>query len=148
MIVFDLCCDKGHAFEGWFGSFSVFQDQCARDMVSCPVCGSTTIVRKPSAPYVNTRSMGEHKDKPSSVVKPFTEPPPPEAVAAVLDMLRKAARQSEDVGERFPEEARRIHYGETEARSIKGKASHDDLDELIDEGIMVLPVPPDETDLH
>ncbi len=70
----------------------------------------------------------------------------PEA-AVVMALLRRMARESEDVGERFPEEARRIHYGEAEARSIRGQAAREDLEELLEEGIMVLPVPGDE-DLH
>lgn len=63
-------------------------------------------------------------------------------------MLRLAGKNSEDVGERFPEEARRIHYGETDQRAIRGKASGDDVQELLEEGILVLPVPPDEDSLH
>jgi len=69
-------------------------------------------------------------------------------MAAMMAMLRKAGKASEDVGDRFPEEARRIHYGESESRSIKGKATQNDLGDLLEEGIMVLPLPPDETDLH
>lgn len=147
MIVLDLCCEHGHTFEGWFASASAFQDQCSRGLVSCPVCGVTQIVRKPSAPYINTRSHAAPDSQ---------QPAPPhhptgaatETVAAVIQALRQVAKLSEDVGQRFPEEARRIHYGETEARSIKGKASPDQMNELLEEGIMVMPLPPDETDLH
>ena len=65
-----------------------------------------------------------------------------------MDVLRKAASQSEDVGERFPDEARRIHYGDAEQRAIRGKARQDELIELMEEGIPILPVPPDKDDLH
>ena len=71
-----------------------------------------------------------------------------DAAAMLTALLRIAARHSEDVGERFPEEARRMHHGETEARSIRGHASGEEVRELLEEGILVMPVPPDESDLH
>ena len=72
----------------------------------------------------------------------------PAAAAAVLQVLRHMSRNAEDVGQRLPEEARRIHYGEAEARDIRGKASAEEVEELLDEGIMVLPVPPGEDEVH
>lgn len=149
MIVLNLCCDKEHLFEGWFGSAEAYDEQRSRHLVACPLCGSTAIDRRPSAPYVQTRPA----TTPAASAKPATDagsdaPVPAEAVATLMKLLRRAARQSEDVGETFPEEARRIHYGESEARNIRGQASRDELGELLDEGIMVLPVPPDEGDLH
>lgn len=156
MIVLDLCCEHEHAFEGWFASSSAFESQLDRGLVACPVCASTKIVRKPSAPYVNTRSavaspptrkQADQPTKAAPVSTPATASTP-EAVAAVIKALRQMASSSEDVGKRFPDEARRIHYGETEARSIKGQASADDVGELIEEGIMVVPLPPDESDMH
>lgn len=148
MIVIDLCCDREHRFEGWFASADAFDSQSAGGQVSCPVCGSANVQRLPSAPYVQTRAavreLPARQDHPPA---PPEAPLPPAAVDMLKSMLRQAARHAEDVGERFPEEARRMHYGETETRSIRGAASRDDLGELIEEGIMVLPVPPDE-DLH
>jgi hypothetical protein len=139
MIVLDLRCHQDHRFEGWFGSSDAFEEQCARGLVSCPSCGSTDIERLPSAPYVQTRAA---PTKPSVPV-----PAPAEARALAIAALRRLSRQAEDVGDRFPEEARRMHYGHSEARSIRGDASRDEVGELLEEGIMVLPVPPDE-DLH
>lgn len=147
MIVLNLSCDREHLFEGWFASASAFEDQCAQRRVECPVCGSTDIARRPTAPYVNTGVASRAEDRPK-VPSGATPRVSAEAVATAISMLRMAAKKSEDVGERFPEEARRIHYGEIDARSIKGKASPDDVSELLEEGILVLPVPPDETDLH
>ncbi|NLF54282.1 MAG: DUF1178 family protein [Thauera phenolivorans] len=164
MIVLDLRCDHNHRFEGWFGSADAFAEQCARGLVSCPECGSTAIDRLPSAPYVQTRQPqppAAQPDKPRSAVperasagappsaaRPFAAPPAAEAaIAFAVAALRRMSRDAEDVGERFPDEARRIHYGEIEARSIRGQASRDELGELLEEGITVLPVPPDE-DLH
>ncbi len=158
MIVLDLSCENDHAFEGWFASASAFESQLERRLVECPVCSSTQVVRKLSAPYVNTRSSAARlpaQRPPSEPAKtapapaPVSVPPPTqEAVVAVMKVLRQMASSSEDVGKRFSEEARRIHYGEAEARSIKGQASADDVGELIEEGIMVVPLPPDESDLH
>ncbi len=157
MIVLNLSCDNDHVFEGWFASANAFDAQHAAGQVACPNCGSTEVTRRPSAPYVNTR-IGERDSRSTTPLKVRSDassgaqtPTPvlsPDQIATTLALLRLAAKQSEDVGERFPEEARRIHYGESNPRSIKGKASADDLGELLDEGILVLPVPPEETELH
>lgn len=137
MIVLDLCCDHDHRFEAWFASKDAFEQQQGRALVSCPHCGSSEIRRLPSAPYVQTSS---HAAPPA---------PSPQAIAArLVDALRQAARRSEDVGERFVDEARRIHSGAAEERAIRGQASRSDVIELMDEGIPVLPVPPDKDDLH
>lgn len=144
----DLCCERDHRFEGWFASTDAFDNQCASGLVSCPVCGTGKIQRLPSAPYVQTRSAARQLPVPANNSTSATEAPLPAAAVEMLkSVLREAARKAEDVGERFPDEARRMHYGETETRSIRGAASRDELGELIDEGIMVLPVPP-EDDLH
>lgn len=161
MIVLDLRCDRNHRFEGWFGSADAFAEQCKRGLVCCPECGSTAVDRLPSAPYVQTRQpppAAQPVDTRTSVPEraPAGAPPtpgtlaPPAAEAAIafaIAALRRISRDAEDVGARFPDEARRIHYGEIEARSIRGQASRDELGELLEEGITVLPVPPDE-DLH
>ena len=147
MIVLDLCCNKDHRFEGWFASASAFEDQQVRNLVSCPVCASTTLRRLPSAPYVHTGSVAA-APPPSTAARAASAPTSPATAAAVLQRLRHMSRHAENVGERLPEEARRIHYGETEARDIRGQASTEDVEALLDEGIMVLPLPPPEDDLH
>lgn len=139
MIVLDLCCDHEHRFEAWFASSEAFDTQLAAGLVSCPHCDSRQVRRLPSAPYVQT----------SSHSAPARPQPDPKVIAArLIKALRAAASQSEDVGERFADEARRIHHGEAEERAIRGQASSADLLELIDEGIPILPVPPDKDDLH
>jgi len=153
MIVLDLHCTNEHRFEGWFGSAAAFEEQLARDLVSCPVCGTTKIRRLPSAPYVRTGHALVEKPAAARAIQPVQAPtsppaPPPEAVARLMAQLRGMARGAENVGERLPEEARRIHYGETAARDIRGSASADEVEALLDEGILVLPVPPAEEDLH
>lgn len=145
MIVLNLSCEREHLFEGWFASASAFESQCAAGQVSCPVCGSMAITRRPTAPYVNTRGA-------SGTVKPRRDDSTgksqnPDAVAMAMAMLRKLGRESEDVGERFAAEARRIHHGEADSRNIRGRASRDEFGELVEEGIMVLPLPSDE-DVH
>lgn len=153
MIVLNLSCDREHLFEGWFASSAAFEAQRERGQVACPMCGSSAITRRPSAPYVNrgaaapaTASAVQSSSANSSPADPVAASTP-EALATALAMLRRIGKLSEDVGERFPEEARRIHNGDSEARNIKGRATRDDIGELIDEGIMVLPLLADE-DLH
>ena len=152
MIVLDLHCSNEHRFEGWFGSAAAFEEQLARALVSCPVCGSTAIRRLPSAPYVQTGQAATAASPAARAVQAVNaappSAPPPEALARLMTQLRGMARSAEDVGERLPEEARRIHYGETEARDIRGSASADEVESLLEEGILVLPVPPAEEDLH
>ena len=136
MIVLDLRCENGHRFEGWFASADAFREQERRGLVHCPHCGSESVGTLPSAPHL---------------VRGAAEPPPPpapgEKAATLLHRaLAQIARQAENVGKRFPEEARRIHYDEAPARSIRGIATPDQTHELLDEGILVLPapVPPDD----
>ncbi|ENO85706.1 DUF1178 family protein [Thauera linaloolentis] len=154
MIVLDLCCNLDHRFEGWFASADAFEEQCVRKLVSCPACGTTSVRRLPSAPYVQTRHAVP--DASSSVTGPAVPAPAvleadaiePPAAANMLQMLRHMSRNAENVGDRLPEEARRIHYGEAEVRDIRGKASAEDVEELLDEGILILPLPPGEDEVH
>lgn len=152
MIVLDLCCDKDHRFEGWFGSTEAFEDQLARGLLSCPVCSATAVRRLPSAPYVQTRHAALATTSAAASLEAAAPAPAPAApnpaAAAVMGLLRRLAREAEDVGERLPEEARRIHYGEAEARSIRGAASRDEIGELLEEGILVMPVLPPDDELH
>lgn len=154
MIVIDLHCTNGHHFEGWFGSATAFEEQLARRLVSCPVCGATAVRRLPSAPYVQTghataeKSSAIRAPQPAAAAQAPAVLPAPEALVRLMTQLRGMARSAEDVGERLPEEARRMHYGETEARDIRGSASADEVESLLEEGILVLPVPPAEEDLH
>lgn len=135
MIVLNLLCSNGHRFEGWFASTEAFRAQSARALVHCPQCRASEVSQLPSAPHV------------ARGTDPVRSPAPPAPEALTLHKaLAAMARNAENVGERFPEEARRIHYDEAPARTIRGVASHDETRELLDEGILVLPapVPPDE----
>ena len=133
MKVLDLHCSHAHGFEGWFGSEDDFQSQLARGLVECPMCGDTAITKRLSAPRLN---LGASEPKRKDVVAPDAK-----LQAEWLQMVRKVMASTEDVGERFAEEARRIHYGEVEERAIRGQASREETLSLLDEGIGVLPLP-------
>ena len=143
MIVFNLHCREGHRFEGWFGSAKDFASQRKRGLLSCPSCGSTQIERGLSAPRLN---MGAQEPKPAPQKTPDMEGKDPFAVAQMLysRMLDEILTKSEDVGAKFPEEARKIFYQEAAGRAIRGQATQAEHEELLDEGIPVarFPVPP------
>lgn len=154
MKVLDLQCEAGHGFEGWFGSESDYLDQRSRGLVSCPVCGSGSVRRLPSAPRLNLshgeRRRPESQDPaatPASVktVTPASSRPSPDArvamEAAYLQAVRHVLANTEDVGTRFAEEARRIHHGEAEDRRIRGRTSPEEARALADEGIEVMSLP-------
>jgi len=149
MIVFDLLCGEGHRFEGWFGSAADFDSQRGRKLLSCPSCGSANVSRVPSAARVN---LGAPEPKPATqpaktpAKTPDMEGKDPFAVAQMLysRMLDELLTKSEDVGREFPSEARKIFYKEASARAIRGQATNEEHQDLVDEGIPVarLPVPP------
>ena len=153
MKVLNLRCSLDHGFEGWFASEDDFLGQQARGAVECPLCGDKTITRLPSAPRLNLSGARE----PSAAVAPPAAAPAAAEGAAInvagpaladlqalwLKAVHHVLSTTEDVGERFPEEARRIHYGETEHRGIRGQASSEERAALAEEGIdvMALPIP-------
>jgi hypothetical protein len=147
--VFNLRCEQGHGFEGWFSSEDDYLSQTARGLLNCPICDSAKVERLPSAPRLN---LGEHRaprEASPSATETAAAPQSPEggAVAALqaqyLQMVRQVLAHTEDVGEKFPEEVRRIHYGESEHRNIRGQADAEQREALREEGIEVfsLPIP-------
>ena len=149
MIVFDLLCGDGHRFEGWFGSAADFSAQKERRQLACPSCGSQEVQRVPSASRVNLGAEPPKPTKPAPTAPartPEMEGKDPFAIAQMLysRMLDELFTKTEDVGKRFPAEARKIFYDEAPARAIRGEASDEEHEELLDEGIPVarLPVPP------
>ncbi|HMX15444.1 MAG TPA: DUF1178 family protein [Rhodocyclaceae bacterium] len=138
MIVLNLRCRNLHDFEGWFASSEAFADQQARGLVTCPSCGDAEITRLPAAAHIATGAAEE-----TSVRSAAQDPAA--AVAAqmgeALAALRRIVARTENVGRRFPDEARKIHYGEAPKRDIRGKATPDEARELEEEGIDVLPLP-------
>lgn len=139
MKVFNLCCDQDHKFEGWFASGEEFDRQSEAALIECPVCASTDVHKLLSAPRLNLGGPVEASD--SSSKEPVAMPNDESMRSMMLQIARHVAANSEDVGERFPEEARRIHYDEAPKRSIRGMASKEEAAELKDEGIEVMPVP-------
>ena len=140
MIIFDLLCGNGHSFEGWFASGAEFDRQKEARLVSCPVCDGSDIERRPSA-KVRVAKAAVAKPAPAPVTAARGEAIaglPPELLAKLRDVVRN----TEDVGERFPEEARKIHYDEAPPRSIRGQASREEAEALAEEGIDFSQLPP------
>jgi hypothetical protein len=131
MKVLDLRCANGHRFEGWFASDEDFMEQNGSGLVECPLCADKLVTRLPSAPRLNL----------SSAAAEAAPARPADLQAAWMKAVRHVIANTENVGERFAEEARRIHYGEAQQRGIRGQASHEDRQALEDEGIEVHPLP-------
>jgi hypothetical protein len=141
MIVFNLSCSNDHRFEGWFASAADFERQQQSSLLSCPLCGSSKVVKVLHAPYVNTggsskppENESRAKDAPGQYANVSDE------LAQLIDHL---IANTEDVGDSFPEEARRIHYQEAPERKIRGSASSEEVRDMREEGIevMALPIP-------
>jgi hypothetical protein len=144
MKVLDLQCTHQHSFEGWFASEDDFQGQLASGLVECPICGDAAITKKLSAPRLNlgaARDVAENASTVPAKTEVMAAPQDPQLQAAWMKMVRHVMANTEDVGEKFAEEARRIHYGETEERGIRGQASREETEALLEEGIGVLPLP-------
>ncbi|WP_338245037.1 DUF1178 family protein [Aurantiacibacter hainanensis] len=148
MIVFDLSCDQGHRFEGWFRSSDDFASQKERGLVACPQCGSQAVSKAPMAPAVgkkgNQQSLQRGKARGGKNKGVSNFPLTPE-VAAALDQLAKAQAKALEnstwVGKNFVEQSRAMHYGEREHEAIHGEASVEEAKELLDEGVPVAPLP-------
>ncbi len=147
MKVLNLQCSHGHAFEGWFASHDDFESQRGRGLLTCPVCNDAEIAKMPSAPRLN---LGH--DAPAAALSAAASPAqapaqevaqmtPQHLQAAWMKMVRHVMVNTEDVGARFAEEARKIHYGEAEHRNIRGQASREETESLLDEGVEILPLP-------
>lgn len=143
MICFSLLCANEHGFEGWFRDGATFERQAADGSIACPSCGDTAVRKALMAPAV-VRSSSRAVTAPESA-KPPADMPDHVKAAMMVAMLRKlrehVEKNFENVGERFPEEARRIHYGDAEEREIYGQASPDEAKELVEEGIAVRLLP-------
>ncbi|MCX7241309.1 MAG: DUF1178 family protein [Burkholderiales bacterium] len=154
MKVLDLQCAHGHTFEGWFASEDDFVSQTQRAMVQCPVCGNPEVVKKLSAPRLNLAHSTDRDERAErtaqqdrtegadQTVPMATKAGAEQALLATwLSMARQVLASTDDVGSRFAEEARKMHYQEIEARSIRGTATPDEARSLVDEGIDVIALP-------
>jgi hypothetical protein len=144
MKVLNLRCANGHGFEGWFASVGDFLTQNGGGLIECPLCADHVISRLPSAPRLNLSGAREPVEPapPAPVPAPAPQPPPAGALQALwLQAVQQVLRDTEDVGERFTEEARRIHYGEARQRGIRGQADAEQRAALAEEGIEVMALP-------
>jgi hypothetical protein len=170
MKVLDLQCAHHHVFEGWFGSEDDYQSQLTRGLLTCPMCGDASVTKKLSAPRLNLNTTRGERDvaahsvsvsndadaqavattvKPTAPAAPVALPSlqevanlePAQLQAALLKMVRHVVANTEDVGDSFPEEARKMHYGEAKTRNIRGHATPEETEALMDEGIAVMPLP-------
>ncbi|WP_438393464.1 DUF1178 family protein [Caballeronia sp. DA-9] len=149
MKVLDLKCSHDHRFEGWFASADEFESQLSRKLVACPVCSSIEVSRMPSAPRLNlstSRTGRTEQPSDSTSVAQAAQPQQPaenamQAQARALHFMREILAKTENVGDRFAEEARRMHYDEAPARNIRGVATPEDAHALMEEGIDVMPLP-------
>ena len=158
MIRYALACDKGHAFESWFQGSAAYDKQVKRGLVTCPICNSAKVEKTIMAPRVSgakKRDAAPAQEPRALAPEPAPEAPGPVAMVSpqerefrkkLKELREHLVKNADYVGQRFPEEARKMHYGETEHRSIYGEASPDQAKELHEEGIEFHPLPvlPDE----
>jgi hypothetical protein len=158
MIKYPLICDRKHEFESWFADSAAFDKQAKRKLVACPVCDSVKVEKAIMAPRVAAKKGRVPIEMPAPAADaPATAAPASAPVAMISpieqefraklkELREQLVKNSDNVGEKFPEEARKMHYGETEHRSIYGVASPDEAKELLEEGIECHPLPvlPDE----
>lgn len=135
MIRYGLSCENGHGFEGWFGSAGDFDRQQQMGLVSCPSCGSVHVAKQLMAPSLSTARGKEHRQE--LVMQAGQR----EMVKRLREMVSTIRANAEDVGDRFPEEARKIHYGEAEERGLIGRATPQEARELLEEGVEIAPLP-------
>jgi hypothetical protein len=149
MIRYNLRCDAGHAFESWFQNSSAYELQEKRKLVGCPACGSTNVERAIMAPQIVSKKKDRAEPAPAA---PATEVAAPASTPLMMAQERELraklkelrdhiVKNADNVGERFPNEARKMHYGELEHRPIYGEASPEEARSLIDEGVEVSPLP-------
>ncbi len=150
MKVLDLRCGVGHVFEGWFASEEDYGSQRERGLLDCPVCGNAEVMRLPSAPRLNL--SGARAPEPARATEPApvggaAAAPATEmavhgnAAARFVEAVAELLKNTQDVGPRFAEEARRIHYGESDAKAIRGQTTPQEREALADEGIEVFTLP-------
>jgi hypothetical protein len=140
MKVLNLRCSNGHGFEGWFASDEEFMEQNGGGQLQCPLCADSVVTRLPSAPRLNLSGAREaaSSERAVTTVPAAADPQAAELQAMWLKAVRHVLAHTEDVGQRFAEEARRIHYGEVPERGIRGQVSSEQREELADEGIEII----------
>ncbi len=145
MVVYDLICEQEHQFEGWFPSADGYEEQAAGQQISCPVCSTTKVVKLPHACAIHTKKVKKNKQPRRSKApsRPLTEA---EAKEALLHVHHYVRENFEDVGSRFPEEARKQFHGEVEKKAIYGTATSEERGELDSDGVPYATLPKPELD--
>jgi hypothetical protein len=151
MIHYALICNKGHDFESWFQNSAAFDKQAKRGLVTCPHCGTANVEKAIMAPRPSSR---KHSHAPAQAEAPAPAAPPPENASVAMispqehefraklrELRQHLTKNADNVGTKFPEQARKMHYGEIEHRSIYGEASPKDAKDLAEEGIEFHPLP-------
>ncbi len=145
MIVFDLRCRKDHVFEAYFADSATYEAQVKRGEIACPVCGDSKIAKAPMAPNIAVSGKAKGETVPAKAPDRQRTPPPPAEMAQAIATLRKMRsfieQNFDHVGKRFPEEARKIHYGDVERRNIYGDATREEAGSLEEEGIEIGEIP-------
>ncbi|MEL6436548.1 MAG: DUF1178 family protein [Pseudomonadota bacterium] len=136
---FSLICEHDHTFEAWFRSNDDFDTQAKRGFVECPHCGSSKVGKALMAPSVATGRAKD--DRKQAVMMAATQAAQAEAYAKLRELTAKVKENASDVGEKFPDEARAMHYGEKPAAPIYGKAGREEVEALVDEGVELMPLP-------
>ncbi len=153
MIRYSLRCERGHAFESWFQSSSAYDSQRKRGLVACPSCDSTKVEKAIMAPRIARKGKSKSATEPVTAPTDDTSstslvmaPQERELLSKLRELRDHVLKNADDVGNKFPEEARKMHYGDIEQRAIYGEATADEARSLVDEGIDVaaLPVLPDD----
>ena len=138
MIKFSLVCDQAHEFESWFANSAAFEAQAAGGLVSCPLCNSTRISKAVMAPFVAAKTR---LDKSAGGEAALSDADAVKLRSAVQALRAHVVQNAEDVGTNFPQEARKQHFGETETKPIYGKASAEDVADLLEDGVEIMPLP-------
>ena len=141
MKIFDLLCANDHRFEGWFASSADFERQRESGIIACPMCGDSQVVKVPAASYVNTGASDRAPKAEAAEASTEQSQYANFRATMLAKLVEYVVKNTEDVGKDFPEEARKIHYGESPERKIRGVASAQEVTELRDEGIEVVPLP-------
>ena len=155
MIRYAIACENGHTFESWFADSAAYDKQVKRKLLACPQCGSTSVEKAIMAPRLATSKGRRAAPELPPTVAPDKAPAAPVAILSpqeqelrskLKELRAHLTKNADNVGQRFPDEARKMHYGEIEHRSIYGEASPEDARELAEEGIEFHPLPilPDE----
>lgn len=152
MKVLDLQCRHGHVFEGWFASHEDYESQRERGLLTCPVCEDAQVSKMLSAPRLNLGHANAAEpaapatdpstpSAPEAVAQTLAQMSPQQMQATMLKMVRHVLANTQDVGPQFAEEARKMHHGEAEQRNIRGQATREETEALLEEGIDILPLP-------